>query len=99
MSSKYILKKEDINKGDPRQSYERSKILIQRMIKAKKDGGNARDINEAGNCTCYSAFFQRGTKIFEIMERVCRTNSCSQCAVWVASNIKINGKKGNIDEF
>lgn len=75
-------------------------MLINNMIKARKENKTKEEVNAQGLYECYKTWFKVTSPSRRKLEEHCsrRIGGCSQCAFMI-SNIVLNEKRGNINEF
>ena len=88
-----------ITKKDIKDDYYKEKIIeiLEDMNKAYKEGKSASEINQTSDFMCYKNFFKYNTKAREELIGVCLFNDCDDCAKYVAKNIEVRIKIGNLD--
>ena len=88
-----------VTKKDIRDDYHKENVIkiLEDMNKAYKEGKSASDINATSDFMCYKNFFKHETKAREELAEVCVSHHCDYCAKYVAKNIKVRIKIGNLD--
>ena len=88
-----------IRKKDIRDDYGKERVIkiLENMKKAYKEGKSACEINATGNFMCYKDLFKYKSKAIEELMELCASHSCDYCAKYVAKNIKVKIKIGNLD--
>lgn len=88
-----------ITKKDIREDYYKEKIIkiLEDMRKAYEEGKSDSEINQISDFMCYKNFFKYVSKAREELIEVCSSHSCDYCAKYVAKNIKVRIKIGNLD--
>ena len=88
-----------IAKKDIRDDYYKEKIIeiLENMKKAYEEGKSNSEINQISDFMCYKNLFKYKTKAREELAELCGSHHCDYCAKYVAKNIKIRIKKGNLD--
>ena len=88
-----------VTKKDIMDDYDKEGIIkiLENMNKAYKEGKSASDINATSDFMCYKNFFKHESKAREELAEVCVSHNCDYCAKYVAKNIKVRIKIGNLD--
>lgn len=88
-----------ITKKDIRDNCYKERVIktLENMKNAYKEGKSTSEINEIGGFMCYKDLFKHESKAKKKLIELCDTHSCEYCAKYVAKNIKVRIKTGNLD--